>query len=91
MSLVGVQLGHMFNCCSRTRSAFDGPFRNAFIWAAIAIVIALQLLAVYLAPLARVLQSVHLTSTDWIVVAISIVAPIIIVEVTKVFARRNKN
>jgi P-type Ca2+ transporter type 2C len=90
MTLVGVQIGHMFNCRSLSRSAFEGLFRNWFIWGAIAIVIGLQLLAVYLTPLARVLQTVPPTTADWAVIAISIVAPIAIVEVTKVFARRNK-
>jgi magnesium-transporting ATPase (P-type) len=61
MSLVGVQLADMFNCRSHTRSAFDRLFRNRFIWAAIAIVIGLQLLAAYLTPLARVLQTVRPT------------------------------
>ena len=88
MSLVGVQLGHMINCRSRTRSAFNGLFRNRFIWSAIVIVIGLQLLAVYLTPLARVLQIEHLTVTDGIVVAFSIIVPVLIVEVTKLVARR---
>ena len=91
MALVGVQIGHMFNCRSRSRSAFEGLFRNRFLWAAAAIVIGLQMLAVFLTPLARVLQTVPPTSTDWMVVAISIVAPIIIVELTKMFGRRNNN
>ncbi len=87
MALVGVQLGHMFNCRSRTRSAFEGLFRNPFIWIATAIVIALQLMAVYVAPLARVLNTTRLTSTDWLMAAAAVIAPIIVVEGTKSFAR----
>jgi Ca2+-transporting ATPase len=88
--LIGVQLGHMFNCRSRTRSAFDHLFDNPFIWVASAIVIGLQLLAIYLAPLARVLDTVRLTTTDWTVVTLSVFAPIAIVELTKLFVRRKE-
>jgi Ca2+-transporting ATPase len=88
--LVGVQLGHLFNCRSRTRSAFEGLFRNPFIWLATGTVVGLQLLAVYFAPLARVLNTVIPTTTDWGVVGLSILAPIFVVEVSKIFARRRR-
>ena len=87
MALVGVQLGHMFNCRSRTRSAFEGLFRNPFIWLAAAIVIALQLMAVYLTPLSRVLNTTRLTSVDWLMVTGAVFAPIMLVEVAKSFSR----
>ncbi|MFY9574910.1 MAG: HAD-IC family P-type ATPase, partial [Blastocatellia bacterium] len=57
MAIIGVQLGQMFNCRSRTRSAFAELSRSPFIWGAALIVIGLQLAAVYLAPLARVLNT----------------------------------
>lgn len=88
MAIVAVQLGHMFNCRSRTRSAFEGLLRNPFIWIATAIVIALQLMAVYVAPLARVLNTTRLSSADWLMAAAAVIAPIIVVEGTKSFARR---
>ena len=90
MALVCVQLGHMFNCRSRTRSALDGLFRNRFIWAAIATVTGLQLLAVYLRPLARVLGTARLTSTDWLLAAGCLIAPVMFVEATKKLTRRAK-
>ncbi len=90
LALVGVQLGHMFNCRSRRHSAFTGLFRNPFVWLATAAVIGLQLLALYLKPLARVLDTVVPTFTDWMVVAACMVAPIIVVEGTKMFARRKQ-
>src|SRR5262249_12862498 len=34
VTLIGVQLGHMFNCRSRTQSAFVGLFRNPSLWLA---------------------------------------------------------
>src|ERR1041384_7842264 len=57
-ALVAVQLGHTFNCRSRTRSAFDGVFRNPFLWIAVLIVVTLQLFAVYFSPLSAVLGTV---------------------------------
>ena len=45
LSLIGVQLGHLFNCRSRTRSAFSNFFSNPYIFAAAAIVIGLQIVA----------------------------------------------
>ncbi len=86
-ALIGVQLGHMFNCRSRTRSAFDGLFRNPFIWIAALIVISLQLLAVYLSPLALVLDTVRPSETDWLIVSLCALAPIVIVEMTKAVPR----
>jgi Ca2+-transporting ATPase len=88
-ALVAVQLGHTFNCRSRTRSAFDGVFRNPFLWVAALIVVMLQLLAVYLSPLAAVLGTVKPLATDWIVIASCGLLPIGIVEMTK-FAFRQR-
>ncbi len=86
-ALIGAQLGHMFNCRSRTRSAFSGVLRNPFIWIATAIVVGLQLLAVFVSPLARVLGTVEPSATDWLVVVACSFAPIAVVELTKAVAR----
>lgn len=86
-SLVGVQVGHLFNCRSRTRSAFAGLLHAPFIWMAVATVAALQFFAVYFAPLARVLGTVELTKTDFGVIAISVLLPIVVVELVKLGAR----
>jgi Ca2+-transporting ATPase len=84
-ALVSVQLGHTFNCRSRRRSAFDGIFRNPFIWIAAVIVVLLQLFAAYFAPLAAVLGTVGPSTTDWIVISSSGLLAIVIVEITKLF------
>lgn len=86
-SLIGAQLGHMFNCRSRTRSAFDGLFRNPFIWLATFIVVLLQFLAIYFSPLAIVLGTHHLGGTDWMIIGFCFVMPVIVVETTKAAAR----
>ena len=90
MTIIGVQLGHVFNCRSRTRSAFEGLRRNPFIWVAAAIVIALQLIAIYVEPIARVLNTTRLTPTDWLIAGGAVVAPVLFVEATKAIVRRSR-
>jgi len=88
-ALIGAQLGHMFNCRSRTRSALDGIFRNPFIWAATIIVVLLQFLAIYFSPLATVLGTARLDEIDWMVIGFCVVAPVIVVEITKAATKRS--
>lgn len=88
-ALVSVQLGHMFNCRSRTRSAFDGLFRNPFIWIAVLVVVALQLFAAYFSPLARVLGTVPPATVDWLIIGACGLLVIAIVEVIKLLQRRS--
>jgi Ca2+-transporting ATPase len=90
-AIIGAQLGHMFNCRSRTRSAFSGLSRNPVIWIATATVISLQLLAVFVSPLARVLDTVRPTDIDWLVIVLCTISPILVVEATKVVIRRKSN
>ncbi|HEY2961085.1 MAG TPA: cation-transporting P-type ATPase [Pyrinomonadaceae bacterium] len=82
-ALVAVQLAHTFNCRSRRRSAFDGLFRNPFVWIAAVIVVLLQLLAVYFSPLAAVLGTVRPSSIDWVVIGSCALLTIGIVEAAK--------
>ena len=89
-ALVGVQIGHTFNCRSRVRSAFAGIFRNPFVWGAVAIVVILQLLALYQPLLARLLNMHPLNANDWWVIAATIVLPVVVVEITKGWLRANR-
>ena len=87
-ALVFVQLGHTFNCRSRRRSAFVGIFRNRFLWVAAAVVVLLQLSAVYFAPLAAVLGTTKPSQTDWILIVSCGLLTIVIVEIVKFISRR---
>ena len=87
-AIIGGQLGHMFNCRSRTRSAFVGLSRNPFIWIAVVIVISLQLIAVFVSPLARVLGTVRPNETDWLIIGLCIALPVLVVEMTKLYQRK---
>lgn len=88
LAVVGSQLGHLYNCRSRTNSAFNGFFSNPYIFAATGAVLVLQIVAIYFPPLARVLGTVRPTATDFGVILLSILSPIIIVEIIKLIARR---
>ncbi|HEX5603555.1 MAG TPA: cation transporting ATPase C-terminal domain-containing protein, partial [Pyrinomonadaceae bacterium] len=91
-ALVFIQLGHTFNCRSRTRSAFDGLFRNPFLWFAAFMVVILQLSAVYFPPLAAILDTVKPSLIDWVVIVGCGLLTIGVVELAKLahrsFARR---
>ncbi len=87
-AIVGGQLGHLFNCRSRTRSAFFGFFKNPFVFIAVVIVIGLQLFAIYFDPLAAVLDVVKLSGTDWSIIGLSFLLPIIVVEIVKILAAK---
>ncbi|NDD63227.1 MAG: cation-transporting P-type ATPase [Acidobacteria bacterium] len=86
-ALIGGQLGHIFNCRSRTRSVFDGLFRNRFLWLSILLVVCLQLMAVFFAPLAAILGTALIDRADLVAVIGSVFLPIVIVEVVKMAAR----
>jgi len=86
-ALVFVQLGHTFNCRSRTRSAVDGLFRNPFLWFAAFMVVLLQLSAIYFPPLAAVLDTVKPSLTDWVVIGGCCLLTIGIVELAKLAHR----
>lgn len=86
-ALIGGQLGQLFNCRSRTRSALEGLFHNRFLWLAVLLVITLQLIAVFLPLLATILGTVALDQSDLLAVIGSIFIPVIIVEAVKLVGR----
>jgi Ca2+-transporting ATPase len=65
-TLMLAQLFNVFNARSDTRSAFAGMFGNRWIWGAIALAIALQLLVLYAPPLQRAFETVALSAADWL-------------------------
>lgn len=89
--LISAELGHFFNCRSRINSAFHGLLRRPFVWLAAASVVVLQLLALYLPMLARVLNTDRPVPVDWIVFGVSVVLPIAVVELTKLYARHRRH
>lgn len=88
MAIVSVQLGHTFNCRSRTRSVFREFFSNPWIFAAVTIVVLLQVAALYIKPLANVLGLVEPGINDLLVMLGCVFLPVLIVEATKQFYQR---
>ena len=83
LGLVGVQIGHTFNCRSRTHSVFRGFFGNPYLFAAMAVVILLQLSAIYVPALAQLLGLVEPNWKDLIATIGCVVLPIVVVEMIK--------
>ena len=90
LSLIGMQIGQTFNCRSRTRSAFDGLFANPHIWYASAAVLGMQVLLFTSERLMRIVGVVRPAGQDLIALGASIVLPVAIVELSKLFARRRR-
>jgi magnesium-transporting ATPase (P-type) len=88
LSIVAVQLGHLYNCRSRTRSAFKGFFKNPSVFVASAIVIILQVFAIYSEPVSRILELDVPNRADWFVVLVCMILPVIVVETAKAFMRK---
>jgi Ca2+-transporting ATPase len=87
MTLALAQVFHAFNARSERRSALHGLSANKWLWAATCVCVLLQLAAVYVPLLQRVLRTTALAPADWGVVLVCSLAPIMIVETSKL-ARR---
>src|SRR3989338_4998742 len=93
MSLVVLAVFQWFNawnCRSENKSIFQmNPFSNKFLVGATAIIVALQILAVYNPLLQKLMHTVPLGREEWFVI-IAIASSIIFVEeIRKFFYRRN--
>ena len=88
MTLALSQIFHAFNARSQQRSAFTARlFTNGWLWAAVLVCLLLQMAAVYLPPLQRLLHTTGPTLPDWGVILGCSLAPIVVVEAVKL-ARR---
>jgi Ca2+-transporting ATPase len=88
MTLALAQVFHTFNARSPRRSAFiTRVFANSWLWAAVAVCVALQLAAVYAPFLHTVLHTIPLNATDWAIVLACTLTPVGVVEVVKLLQR----
>ncbi len=89
LTLALAQVVHAFNARSQRRSVFTSRlFTNGWLWVAVLICVLLQVAAVSLPLLRRVLHTVPPTASEWAVIAACSLAPVVIVELVKVAARR---
>ena len=87
-TLAVFQWFNAWNCRSDTRSIFQtNPFSNIYLIGATAIVIVLQLLAVYNPLLQKILHTAPLTLEEWIMILIVASSIVIAEEIRKLYHR----
>lgn len=88
-TFVAFQLFNALNVRSEHRSVFDREtLRNGKLWAALGLVLVLQVLAVHVGPVQSIFGTADLTLVDWLV-AVSVASSILWVEeLRKLLARR---
>ena len=88
MTLALVQVFHAFDARSRKNSIFSGRlFTNGWLWAAVATCLLLQMAAVYLPLLQRVLHTVPPTMSEWAVIVSCSLLPVVVIEILKFIQR----
>jgi Ca2+-transporting ATPase len=88
MTLALSQIFHAFSARSQKRSAASiFTSTNWWLWAAVILSIALQLIAVYLSPLNSLLHTVPMQGWDWTITLSLALAPVVVVETVKSFQR----
>jgi Ca2+-transporting ATPase len=65
-TLMMFQLFNALNARSDERSAFDGLFKNRWLWGAIGLAIMLQIGVIYVPVLQQAFSTVGLTGADWL-------------------------
>jgi Ca2+-transporting ATPase len=77
-----------WNCRSETKSIFQmNPFSNMYLVGATAIIVGLQLLALYTPLMQKILHTVPLSLNEW-VLAVLLAVPVILVEELRKFLHR---
>ena len=89
MTLALAQVFHAFNARSQSRSIFTRRlFTNGWLWAAVAMCLALQFAAVYVPILQKVLHTVPPSASDWGAIVACSLLPIAVVELVKFVSSR---
>ncbi len=87
MTLALIQVVHTFNVRAQRRSAFSRIFTNGWLWSALLLCLLLQVSAVCVPALRRILHTATPTAADWGVILACSLAPIPIVEMVKLASR----
>ena len=87
-TLAMFQWFNAWNCRSEVKSIFQmNPFSNMFLVGSTVVVILLQLLAVYLPILQRILHTVPLALSDWFMIVPVAFSIVVVEEVRKLYYR----
>jgi Ca2+-transporting ATPase len=87
MTLILFQVFNVFNARSDERSAFNGLFRNAWLWGAILLSIALQVAVIYIPFLQQAFSTVSLGLGDWALCASVASSVLWLSELGKIISR----
>ena len=88
MTLALTQVFHVFNARSQNRSALTSRlWTNGWLWGAVAMCLVLQIAAVTVPLLQRVLHTVVPTASEWGVIAGCSLLPVVVVEFVKLIQR----
>ncbi|MHC4955649.1 MAG: cation-translocating P-type ATPase [Planctomycetota bacterium] len=84
LTLAFAQLWHVFNMRERGTGVFRNEItRNPFVWGALALCTVLLLIAVYVPPLAEVLELVQPTAGEWLMVLGFSLVPLVVGQVLR--------
>ncbi|MFL5503619.1 MAG: cation transporting ATPase C-terminal domain-containing protein, partial [Gemmatimonadaceae bacterium] len=89
-TLTLAQLFNVFNSRSDERSAFARLFSNHWVWAAMGLSLALQLLVLYLPPMQQAFGTTALSAVDWVRCLIPASSVFWLREMYKWFLRRSR-
>ncbi len=91
-SLAVFQWLNAWNCRSETKSIFQmNPFSNKYLVLAMFAIVSLQLLAVYNPLMQKLLRTVSLDTSDWLLIVAVASSIILVEEVRKFFYRRGEH
>jgi Ca2+-transporting ATPase len=86
-TLMMFQLFDVYNCRSRTRSAFDGFFANKWLLAAIAFALFTHVLVIYVPAFQIAFHTVPLSADDWLIATGVSATLLVLMELVKVALR----
>ena len=86
-TLMLFQLFNVFNARSDERSAFDGLFRNAWLWAAVGLSLLLHAAVIYVPFLQEAFSTTSLSAGDWLLCAAAASSVLWLRELSKLITR----
>jgi Ca2+-transporting ATPase len=89
-TLMFFQVFNVFNARSDEQSALHGMFRNHWLWAAIALSVALQLFVIYTPFLQQAFSTVPLSLADWMRCVAAASSVLWLRELSKMVTRRRR-
>lgn len=90
-TLVLFQLFNVFNARSDERSAFEGVFTNAWLWAAVGLSLILHAAVLYIPFLQQAFSTTSLSAGDWLICAAVASSVLWVRELSKMITRASES